>query len=83
MVDRAMQALYRQALEPIAETLGDPHSSGFRKERSTTEAIEQGFTVLNKRKSPKWVLEGDIQACLDHACCCLLQILTVADIRHA
>ena len=60
-----MQALYLQALEPIAETTGAPNSYGFRKERSTADAIEQCFTVLNKRKSPKWVLEGDIQSCFD------------------
>lgn len=65
LLDRAMQALYLHALEPIAETTGDPNSYGFRKERSTADAIEQCFTVLNKRKSPKWVLEGDIQSCFD------------------
>jgi RNA-directed DNA polymerase len=65
MQDRAMQALYLQALEPIAETTGDPNSYGFRKERSTADAIEQCYTVLNKRKSPQWVLEGDIQSCFD------------------
>ena len=64
-VDRAMQALYLQALEPVAETTGDPNSYGFRPERSTADAMEQCFTVLNKRKSPKWVLEGDIQSCFD------------------
>jgi RNA-directed DNA polymerase len=64
-VDLAMQALYLQALEPIAETTGDPNSYGFRKDRSTADAIEQCFTVLNKRKSPKWVLEGDIKSCFD------------------
>ena len=61
----AMQALSLQALEPIAETTGDPNSYGFWKERSTADAIQQCFTVLGKRKSPKWILEGDIQACFD------------------
>ena len=65
MVDRAMQALYLHGLEPIAETTGDPNSYGFRQGRSPADAIEQCFTVLNKRKSPKWVLEGDIQSCFD------------------
>jgi RNA-directed DNA polymerase len=60
-----MQALYLQALEPIAETTGDPNSYGFRKERSTADAIEQCFIVLGQRKSPKWILEGDIQSCFD------------------
>src|SRR5258707_3803831 len=32
MLDRAMQALYLQALDPIAETQADPNSYGFRKE---------------------------------------------------
>jgi RNA-directed DNA polymerase len=65
MKDRAMQALYLHALEPIAETTGDPNSYGFRKERSTADAIEQCFTALNKRKSPHWILEGDIKSCFD------------------
>ena len=30
MTDRAMQALYLLALEPVAETTGDPNSYGFR-----------------------------------------------------
>jgi len=64
-VDLAMQALYLQALEPIAETTGDPNSYGFRKERSTADAIQQCFIALGKRKSPKWILEGDIQSCFD------------------
>ena len=34
MKDRGMQALYLQALDPIAETQADTHSYGFRKERS-------------------------------------------------
>ncbi len=65
MHDRAMQALYLLALDPIAETTGDPNSYGFRKERSTADAIEQCFTVLGKGKSPQWILEGDLQSCFD------------------
>ncbi len=38
---RAMQALYLLALEPIAETLADKNSYGFRPKRSTADAIEQ------------------------------------------
>jgi RNA-directed DNA polymerase len=65
MHDRAMQALYLFALEPIAETRGDPNSYGFRSHRSTADAIEQCFIVLGKRMSPQWILEGDIKACFD------------------
>ena len=65
MLDRAMQALYLLALDPIAETLGDPNSYGFRTERSTADAIEQCFTVLARKHAPQWILEGDIRACFD------------------
>ena len=40
---RAMQALWKLALEPVAETLADANSYGFRPERSTADAIEQCF----------------------------------------
>lgn len=39
LIDRAHQALYLLALDPIAETTGDPNSYGFRRERSPADAI--------------------------------------------
>ena len=66
MRDRTMQALYLLALDPVAETLADRNSYGFRKGRSTHDAIEQCFNVLSKCTSSKWVLEGDIRGCFDH-----------------
>ena len=66
MKDRAMQALYRLALDPIAETTADPHSYGFRTGRSTADAIQRCFELLNKPASAQWILEGDIQGCFDH-----------------
>jgi RNA-directed DNA polymerase len=65
MHDRAMQALYLLALDPIAETTADPNSYGFRSRRAPADAIEQCFTTLAKTASPQWVLEGDIRACFD------------------
>ncbi len=59
MKDRAMQALYLLAVDPIAETTGDRNSYGFRRERSTADAIEQGFIVLGRTDSAQWILEGD------------------------
>ena len=41
MKDRAMQALYLLALEPIAETTADPNSFGFRQARSTADALTE------------------------------------------
>jgi len=66
MKDRAMQALYLLALEPVAETTADKRSFGFRPERSTADAIEQCFKVLSKKASPLWILEGDIKGCFDN-----------------
>ena len=63
MQDRAMQALYLLALEPIAETTADRHSYGFRPERSTADAGEQCFTCLARGDRAQWVLEADIKAC--------------------
>lgn len=66
MYDRAMQALYAMSLEPIAETKGDRHSFGFRKNRSSADAREQIFASLCKKTSAKWILEGDIKGCFDN-----------------
>ena len=66
MKDRAMQALYLLALEPIAEMTADLHSYGFRKERCPQDAIQQCHTILCRQNSPKWVLEGDIKGCFGH-----------------
>lgn len=63
---RSMQALWKLALEPIAETFADANSYGFRPERSTADAIAQCFIVLAKRVSPEWILEGDIRGCFDN-----------------
>ena len=63
--DRAMQALYALALAPIAETLADRYSYGFREGRRCADALEQCFTILSRRASAPWILEGDIRACFD------------------
>jgi len=60
-----MQALYLLALDPIAETLADPNSYGFRTHRAPADAMEQCFIALAKKASPQWILEGDIRACFD------------------
>lgn len=65
MKDRAMQALYLLALDPIAETTADINSYGFRKARCPADAIEQCFNALAKSTAPTWILEGDIRSCFD------------------
>lgn len=65
MSDRAMQALYLLALEPVAEMRADPNSYGFRPHRSTADAEERCFKILCNKNSAQWILEGDIRACFD------------------
>ena len=65
LTDRAMQALYKLALDPIAETTGDPNSYGFRPERSAADALEQCHKVLAQKTAAAWILEGDIKSCFD------------------
>lgn len=55
MLDRAMQALYLLALEPVSETTADRNSYGFRPKRSTADAIEQLFRNLCRETSARWV----------------------------
>lgn len=62
---RAMQALYVLALDPIAETMADHQSYGFRKERSPADAMERCFLLFSRKTSPQWILEGDIKGCFD------------------
>src|SRR6266487_3099688 len=63
--DRAQQALHALALKPIAETVGDRNSYGFREGRSCADAIGQCFCALAKSYAPVWVLEGAIKSCFD------------------
>ncbi len=66
MRDRAMQALYLLALDPVAETIADPNSYGFRKMRSTADAMGQCFNALRQKTSGQWILEADIKGCFDN-----------------
>lgn len=65
MEDRARQALLMLALQPIAETLADKNSYGFRSKRSCADAIDQTFKVFRLKGSAQWILEGDIKSFFD------------------
>jgi RNA-directed DNA polymerase len=66
MRDRAMQALYLLALDPVLETVSDPNSYGFRKDRCTADAMGQIFILMSKKVSPCWVLDADIEGFFDN-----------------
>lgn len=66
MRDRAMQALYKLALAPVAETTADRNSYGFREGRGCADAVGAGFSALSKPNSATWILEADITGCYDN-----------------
>lgn len=66
MKDRAMQALYLLALDPVAECTADTTSFGFRRKRACIDAEEFAFNFLSQGISASWVLEGDIKGCFDN-----------------
>ncbi len=66
MYDRAMQSLYALALQPVAETVADLRSFGFRLYRSAQDASQYAFRCLLHPKSAQWILEGDIKGCFDN-----------------
>lgn len=66
MYDRAMQALYALALDPVSEVTADKRSFGFRKGRCAQDACEYIFADLARTIAPQWVLEGDIKGCFDN-----------------
>jgi RNA-directed DNA polymerase len=65
--DRMGQEALRRILEPIWEVHCSRHSSGFRPDRSTKEAVAYLGARLTGSKSTGggWIVEGDIQACFD------------------
>jgi RNA-directed DNA polymerase len=60
-----MQTLYHFALAPVVETRADPDSYGFRRHRSTADAMAQCHLVLGGKRRAPWILEGDIRACFE------------------
>lgn len=65
MFDRAYQALWRMALDPLAEAKADSHSFGFRPFRGCQDARAYIFKICAPSYRPTWVLEGDIKKCFD------------------
>lgn len=64
--DRAMQTLYKFALEPIAEVTADIHSYGFRIGQSAQGAIKRCVEILTEYPDYNWILEADIKGCFDN-----------------
>jgi len=53
------------AIDPVVEATSDKDSYGFRLYRSTHDCICRIKTLLDKKYSPTWILEADIEKCFD------------------
>jgi RNA-directed DNA polymerase len=63
--DRVVQAALKLVLEPIFEAGFLPCSYGFRPGRRAQDAIAEIHVFASPPHGYEWVVEGDIQACLD------------------
>lgn len=66
MSDRAIQTLWKMALEPIAECTRDTHSYGFRPIRSRQDCQQLLWLLCSGKHHPNWVFEGDIKGFYDN-----------------
>ncbi len=63
--DKAMQALYAFALDPVAESTADKKSCAFRKGRSALDAHAYLCQMLDGPDAPQWIVRADVKSCYD------------------
>src|SRR5437667_10535076 len=66
MIDRCLQAMVKNALEPAWEAKFEGISYGFRPGRSCHDAIGKIYLLARPNKTKKWVLDADIKGAFDH-----------------
>lgn len=65
MIDRALQAVVVMALDPLIEDISDESSFGFRKFRSTDDAVRRIQSIISRYYGPRYIWEVDIKKCFD------------------
>ena len=66
VLDRCMQAIVKNALEPEWEARFEPFSYGFRPGRGCHDAIERIYGLSTPRTRKKWVVDADIKGAFDN-----------------
>ena len=67
IIDRCIQGIVKNALEPYWEAKFEPTSYGFRPGRSTHDARQRIFLNIKGENNRKWwVVDGDISGCFDN-----------------
>jgi RNA-directed DNA polymerase len=68
IMDRALQAMVKNALEPYWEALFEDSSYGFRPGRGCHDAIQRVYNLASAKGNRRWVLDADIKGAFDGAC---------------
>src|SRR6266516_4384067 len=66
IIDRCLQAMIKNALEPSWEARFEGTSYGFRPGRSCHDAIEKIYRLARPNMTKKWVLDADIRGAFDN-----------------
>jgi RNA-directed DNA polymerase len=66
VLDRTMQAVVKNALEPEWEARFEPCSYGFRPGRGCHDAISMIFNIARPTNRRRWVLDADIEGAFDN-----------------
>ncbi|MBA3617444.1 MAG: group II intron reverse transcriptase/maturase, partial [Rubrobacteraceae bacterium] len=65
ILDRVMQAIVKNALEPYWEARFEPASYGFRPGRGCHDAIQKIWSIARPNKRKKWILDADVEGAFD------------------
>jgi RNA-directed DNA polymerase len=66
VVDRALQGMVKNALEPYWEAKFEDSSYGFRPGRGCHDAIERIYNLASAKGNRRWVLDADIKGAFDN-----------------
>ncbi len=66
VIDRCLQAMVKNALEPAWEAKFEGSSYGFRPGRSCHDAIAKIYELARPNKTKKWILDADIRGAFDN-----------------
>ncbi|MEA5593478.1 reverse transcriptase/maturase family protein [Rivularia sp. UHCC 0363] len=66
VIDRCLQAIVKNALEPYWEAQFERTSYGFRPARGVHDAIERIHSMSKGNSTKSWVVDADIAMCFDN-----------------
>lgn len=66
IIDRCLQAIVKNALEPSWESKFEGISYGFRPGRSPHDAMAKIYLIACPHRKKKWVVDADIEGCFDN-----------------